>query len=375
MLLSPSRLLLAAAFGWRRAGCAHNAAPEDDSTPATTAEQQVVPQTRQVSGAISYRERIALPPGSVAHVRLLDVSRADAPATVLAEQKTTLIGMSVPVPFELKVEPRMFLPQATYTVSGQIRGTDGKLLWTTDTHYPIDLSQAINDLGTLMMIKVSGRVPDDAEVIDVSTLLPLQARGNEPGWMLTIDSERMRLTRQDSSAAQLTPTPTATRQGDTIRLDAGTTHQMVVEITPALCHDSMTGMPYPYRVRVQREATELTGCGGAPEALLTKHTWKVQHIDDKAVQSDTPVTLSFTADGRMGGQGACNGFSSGYQLTGENLTTSAIAATQKACMDELMAQDQALFDVLQQLSRFDIDAQGHLLLITADGRKIVAEAL
>ena len=54
--------------------------------------------------------------GQRCHVRLLDVSRADAPATVLAEQKTTLIGMSVPVPFELKVEPRMFLPQATYTV-------------------------------------------------------------------------------------------------------------------------------------------------------------------------------------------------------------------------------------------------------------------
>lgn len=374
MLLSPSRLLLAAAFGSLLAGCAHTVTPQQETTPAPSTDEQITPQTRQVTGAISYRERIALPPGSVAHVRLLDVSRADAPATVLAEQKTTLIGMSVPVPFELKVEPRMFLPQATYAVSGQIRGTDGTLLWTTDTRYPIDLAQAVNDLGTLMMVKVSGQVPDDAEVVDVGTLLPLQARGNEPGWMLTMDSERMRLTRQDSSAAQLTPTPTATRQGDTIRFDTGTPHQMLVEVTPALCHDSMTGMPYPYRVRVQRAETGLSGCGGAPEALLTNRLWQVQRINETPVNNEQAITLSFTADGRLGGQGACNAFSAGYQVTGENLTTSMAAVTQKACMDDLMALDQGLFELLQHLSRFDIDAQGQLLLITDDSRTIVAKA-
>ena len=35
MLLSPSRLLLACSLRQPAGGCAHNAAPETDSTPAT----------------------------------------------------------------------------------------------------------------------------------------------------------------------------------------------------------------------------------------------------------------------------------------------------------------------------------------------------
>jgi putative lipoprotein len=40
-----------------------------------------------VTGEVSYRERIALPPNAVLTVRLLDVSMADAPETVVGEQK------------------------------------------------------------------------------------------------------------------------------------------------------------------------------------------------------------------------------------------------------------------------------------------------
>ncbi|MEB3735706.1 YbaY family lipoprotein [Halopseudomonas pachastrellae] len=84
-----------------------------------------MPQTRLVTGSIGYRERIALPPGSVAQVKLSDVSRADAPAAVLAEQTITLIGTQVPVPFELDVEPRMFDARMRYSVSAQIRSAEG----------------------------------------------------------------------------------------------------------------------------------------------------------------------------------------------------------------------------------------------------------
>src|SRR3546814_13421730 len=45
-----------------------------------------------VRGSLTYRERIALPPGSVAEVTLQDVSRADAPSTILARQTIPLEG-------------------------------------------------------------------------------------------------------------------------------------------------------------------------------------------------------------------------------------------------------------------------------------------
>lgn len=373
MLITPSRLFFAIALGSLLAGCAHNGGA-DTPTSATQAEEQMPPKTRLVTGSIGYRERIALPPGSVAHVKLQDVSRADAPSTVLAEQKTTLIGTQIPVPFELNVEPRMFLPSMSYAVSGQIFSAEGQLLWTTDTRHSIDLSQEVNDMGLLNMVKVSGRVPQDSQVVDVSTMLPLEARGNEPGWILAIDSERMRLNRQNSTATQLTPTPTATQQGNSLRFDAAAQHNMVVEITPELCHDSMTGMPYPYSVEVQTGETALSGCGGAPETLLVGKTWQVQTINGDAVDPEQTVTISFTIDGQLGGQGACNAFSTGYELTGEGLSTHTIAATERACEGGLMEQDQALFNVLQQLSRFDISDQGQLHLIATDGRKIVAKA-
>ncbi|POC52169.1 hypothetical protein CRN45_08790, partial [Vibrio vulnificus] len=62
-----------------------------------------------------------------------------------------------------------------------------------------------------------------------------------------------------------------------------------------------------------------------------------------------------------------------YQLDGESLSTKAVAATLRACMDPLMQQDQQMFDLLQHLHRFDLDEQGNLLLISSADRRIVAK--
>jgi hypothetical protein len=47
------------------------------------------PSRATMTGTVSYREHIALPPGATVMVRLQGVSRADAPAEVLAEQVLT----------------------------------------------------------------------------------------------------------------------------------------------------------------------------------------------------------------------------------------------------------------------------------------------
>src|SRR6516225_3433270 len=51
-----------------------------------------------ISGNVAYRERIALPENAVLIVQLQDVSFADAPAKVIAEQKITFAGRQVPLP-------------------------------------------------------------------------------------------------------------------------------------------------------------------------------------------------------------------------------------------------------------------------------------
>lgn len=338
-------------------------------------QERAAPATEQVTGSLSYRERIALPPGSVAHIKLSDVSRADAEATVLAEQNTTLFGKSVPIPFALKVEPAMFDLRLNYSVSAQIRSAEGQLLWTTDSANLIDVTQPRVDLGTLMMIKVTGAIAENAEIVDVAAFLPIAARGNEPGWTLKIDSERMSLSRQNDPTTILTPTPTTTREGERYRLNASTeANSVIVDVTPQLCRDSMTGMPYPYRVEVKVNGDTLNGCGGAAQSLLTGREWIVEDVDRKGVIDNTQMSLNFTNDGLLGGRAACNQYSTSFQLTGEGLSTQAIAATQKACAPALMDQDDHFFDVLGDVTRFDLDETGALLLITSDNRTIMARA-
>lgn len=85
-----------------------------------------------VTGMVTYRERIALPPNAVVQVSLQDVSRADAPATVLGEQTTETNGRQVPIPFEIAYDPARIDQRLTYAVRARIT-VDGQLLFTSTT--------------------------------------------------------------------------------------------------------------------------------------------------------------------------------------------------------------------------------------------------
>ena len=97
------------------------------------AEPAAIPAT--VFGKLSYRERIALPPGSEAVVQLLDTSRADAPATVVAEQRIA-IGGQVPIPYRLDYDAATIDPHHRYTVSARIVNGE-RLLFVSDTAPPV----------------------------------------------------------------------------------------------------------------------------------------------------------------------------------------------------------------------------------------------
>lgn len=87
--------------------------------------------TRNVTGTITYRERIALPPSAVVTVKLVDVSLADAPAVLVAEQVITTAGRQVPFEFALEYDAARIQPSRTYAV--QVRIEDGgKLLFISD---------------------------------------------------------------------------------------------------------------------------------------------------------------------------------------------------------------------------------------------------
>jgi uncharacterized lipoprotein YbaY len=95
------------------------------AVPATTAT---------VTGTVTYLERIALPPDAIVTVRLLDISRQDVAATVLAEQVIATNGQQVPFTFTLTYDPAKIDLGGIYGVRAEI-SSGGQLLFTTTDAY------------------------------------------------------------------------------------------------------------------------------------------------------------------------------------------------------------------------------------------------
>lgn len=96
------------------------------------------PQT--LSGTVSYRERIALPESAVVEVKLVDVSRADAPAQTIAE---TIIRpkSQVPVPYVLAYDSARILPNRSYALQARITVGEQLMFINTSRHSVFDATQ------------------------------------------------------------------------------------------------------------------------------------------------------------------------------------------------------------------------------------------
>lgn len=90
-----------------------------------------------LDGEVFYLQRIALPPSATLSVSLQDVSLADAPAVVLAEQKGPVKGQ-VPLPFHLSYDPAQVKPGHRYSVSARIE-VNGELMFITTENHAVQL--------------------------------------------------------------------------------------------------------------------------------------------------------------------------------------------------------------------------------------------
>ncbi|MBB3102659.1 YbaY family lipoprotein [Azomonas macrocytogenes] len=88
-----------------------------------------------LTGSATYRERMALPADAVFEAVLQDVSRADAPASVLGRATLEPAGLP-PFHFEITYDDQAIEPGHRYAVRAAIRQQE-RLLFTTDTHVPV----------------------------------------------------------------------------------------------------------------------------------------------------------------------------------------------------------------------------------------------
>ena len=103
-----------------------------------------------VTGTVTYRERIALPPDAVVLVQLRDVSLMDVAAKLVSEQ-IIKPEHSVPIPFSLPYVAGDIDERMTYSVFASIR-SGGRLLFISDRSYQV-LTRGESDHVELILVQ------------------------------------------------------------------------------------------------------------------------------------------------------------------------------------------------------------------------------
>ena len=194
---------------------------------------------------------------------------------------------------------------------------------------------------------------------------PYRARGTEPFWSLTIAGGLVELIPNIGMAPVQARLPQAGLEGADFVFDMSGAG-MVLRLSETICHDLMSGTPYPQTVSVTWQEDVLKGCGGESVDLLADE-WVVEDISGAGIVDNSRITLEFDAiTRRLSGQGGCNRYNAAFDLSGEGLSIGPAAATRMACVAALMEQEQRFFAALQRVSRFDVDQTGALLLFSND---------
>jgi heat shock protein HslJ len=200
---------------------------------------------------------------------------------------------------------------------------------------------------------------------------PLTARGNEPGWSLTIGDAEIKLVTDYGATRSTFPKPAPETSGDAARYVVADAN-LAITLLQRPCADSMSGMFYPLTVRVERPEGVLSGCGGEPASLLLGPEWVVESIDGGWLIGDSRVTIAFQEDGRVAGLASCNRYTASYELTGEGLSIAGGASTMMACAPALMEEERRFFEALDAIRRFEIAPDGALVLAADDRPKLIA---
>lgn len=126
------------------------------STPTPSADAgQPSGLTGVLKGKVTYLERIALAADAVVEVVLEEVSRADAPATIMASQTIETQGAQVPIPFTLTYDPAQITPQDILNVRATIK-EGGQITWISTKRYPVITQGAPVD-NVVIVVQRTGR--------------------------------------------------------------------------------------------------------------------------------------------------------------------------------------------------------------------------
>ena len=124
---------------------------QDAPTPAPEPPPTAAPPSEMasVTGTLTYLEDYDLPPDAVVNVRLEDVSFADAPSVLIAEQTITSPGQ-IPIQFAVSFDPARIDARRDYAMQATIMQGD-TLLFINDTVYSVLTRQSPSDVDMVLI--------------------------------------------------------------------------------------------------------------------------------------------------------------------------------------------------------------------------------
>jgi putative lipoprotein len=106
----------------------------------------------KVTGFVSYENNDDLSPTAVLTVKLVDISRADAAAGLVAQQVVQTNGLQVPIAYEVDYDPAKIDPSHRYAIQARI-DDQGSLQYTSDKVYPV-LTQGAKNTVSIELTQV-----------------------------------------------------------------------------------------------------------------------------------------------------------------------------------------------------------------------------
>ncbi|MCB0629611.1 MAG: META domain-containing protein [Saprospiraceae bacterium] len=213
--------------------------------------------------------------------------------------------------------------------------------------------------------------------------IPFIVTGNEPFWSVEIDFDSLMIFSTMEEKGKLkTPVPQPVSPQDVAALSyRAETESGILQVTifPQTCTDDMSGIEYPYRVRVTTQIgkdgkmEEYTGCGRFRGDYRLQDIWALTTIDGDALDpaefpKGVPTMDLQLTNGKVYGLAGCNQYRGTVNAQHDMLFFGNLMSTKMAC-PVLMFENQFTAAISGKGLNYELK-DGQLILSNEDHRLI-----
>ena len=177
-----------------------NRPTEMPSNPIST---KPVPTPITISGSATYFQRIAMPPDAVLSVAIEDISIADVPAVIIAQQTIPFNARQVPIPFSLIIDPALITPNHFYSLRASIL-VRYQLAFTTTEHIAVLGNEPNTPINAVMQAVAPALVSNEAPPA-ISTPSVKNTPLHNTQWnLIALNGVKLKEATQDSEVINIT---------------------------------------------------------------------------------------------------------------------------------------------------------------------------